>query len=254
MASMSTALGVPAPDMLAALKNYDETRIHDQIARDSFRCMPHDVLSEFGISIPTALKAFIGASYFHGTRAAQPEAFADQGILPLGDALDGIWSYLRVLAGADITDSEWVSFRESLACGAGEDDGFLFRHKTADLSMWGPHGMLVKETLLSPIEAGIHDYLNGPEIIEDITHAIEVEYQIPLLDRFVATTRPCIVEFRSSSLGVDEIQSAIWYLYSRTRKQQLSNVIQGGFAGNGKPVPSHHVVAVEVVDNRRLGS
>lgn len=246
-ASLSAALGVSSRSLVRAIKSYDGPRLESGLLESPFEMMPRQLLGEFGASMETTLRAFVGASYFHGTRSPNPRAFAVDGILPLGSVLDAIWSHLRGLAGRDISDTDWAAFRRALGIDAGGHDGCLYRLKATESSHWGPYAMLVREALLHPGEAGIHDYLNGPEIIEDITRAIALEYRLPLMERFMDSTSPCIVKFHARSLGANEVRSAIWYLYSRLRKEPLTNVSQGGFSGIGIPVPPDSISAVEVI-------
>lgn len=77
-------------------------------------------------------------------------------------------------------------------------------------------------------------------------------FNIPLLDRYLMATEPVIVKFHDNYLGENEIRSALWYLYSRSRKQDLANVYIGGFSGNGVAIPANRIVTIEVIG--QLGS
>lgn len=46
--------------------------------------------------------------------------------------------------------------------------------KLASKQLWGPYAMLVREVAALSKEVGNHDYLDAPEIIEDICHVLTV--------------------------------------------------------------------------------
>ena len=60
---------------------------------------------------------------------------------------------------------------------------------------WGPYAMLVKEIAFVTDEVRNHDYLDAPEIVEDICFTFSDKYNFDLLRIFKSNTYPCIVKF-----------------------------------------------------------
>ena len=62
--------------------------------------------------------AFESAYYFHGTRVFDPATFSAEGILPLGRAVDRLWTSLYTLVADTVTDADWRRLRANLESGA----------------------------------------------------------------------------------------------------------------------------------------
>ena len=67
------------------------------------------------------------------------------------------------------TQHEWETFRRAVETTHTGDDANLYRMKTRDILHWGPHAVLVRDVLINPERFESVDYLNTPEIVEDIS-------------------------------------------------------------------------------------
>ena len=237
LASLSAAVGVPAADLCEALRTLDDVDAED--AERPEIAKPQLVLGSLGVNIATVQLA--GANYFHGTRTTDPEGFWERGILSLDEMLEQIWTTLFDLAGC--SPDEWAEFRRAVEAGAGDHDGFLYRLKTGERQHHGPHAVLVRDVLINPATEGWHDYLDCPEIVQDIARC----YGADLEARFRAASKPCIVTFRRTDINAPRaIACACWHLHGDGK----TNITIEGYMGEGAAIPPEDVVAVEAVATR----
>lgn len=204
--------------------------------------LPREVLRTLGIDIASIRLA--GANYFHGTRTTDPDAFRRDGILPLDAIVEPLWAILYELVRDECSPDEWAAFRRTVERGGGGHDGFLYRLKTRGRLHYGPHGVLVRDILLDASANGWHDYLDCPEIVEDIARSYMSARGVNLEARFRAASVPCVVTFRCAQVDpARAVAAACWYLHGDGR----TNITIDGFMGEGAGVPPEDVIAVEVV-------
>jgi hypothetical protein len=246
LASLADAIGTTPSNLANALGEYDESRLESR-DEDPWALMPRDVLEEFGADVDAVTGRFDGACYFHGTRALDPEAFKRRGILPLDQMVEELWATLRELAGEEITDQDWDSFRSSVETGAGGHDGSLYRLKTGGRIHYGPFGLVVRETFLDPGSTGSHDYLGCPEIVQDVARCYASATGGGLERRFCDAAKPCIVKFRSANCRPGDVKAALWYAFTKLRDGEITSSANYSFDGGGDPVPADDVVDVEII-------
>src|SRR5207247_2204456 len=145
------------------------------------------------VCLPTA------TCWFHATRVHSEKSFSE-GLLPLPDNLNIIWPFLNSLVAGQISSSDWDRFLEDLngdpfAFSGAKHAQELFIMKTKKMLYKGPCGSLVRELIDIPKQLGNHDYLDAPEIIEDICDCFEDRFQIDLMLRYKQNTVPTIVKF-----------------------------------------------------------
>ncbi|MCM3920140.1 hypothetical protein ND748_00315 [Frankia sp. AiPs1] len=182
----------------------DFTGEHEEQAVKAF-------LSEVNVEFDST--RFGGAYYFHGTRSFDPDSFLREGILPLGQVIERIWSSLYELIGDRITERDWQRFRADLEGSGSGHSGFLYRHKVSNASLHGPYALLVRGNHFNPGAIGCHDYLATPEIVQDIGRSFGHNLQ----EAFEAASKKCIVKFRSPDVGKAAVIAAFWYVYSAIR-------------------------------------
>jgi hypothetical protein len=248
LASLAEAIGTTPGELERALCEHDRSRL-GEAAEEPWDLMPREVLKRFGGDVESVVDRFDGAYYFHGTRAIDPDASRGRGILPLDKMVDELWTTLRELAGDEITDEEWHDFRSSVEGGAGGHSGTLYRMKIGGRIHHGPFGLVVRVTFLDPGQAGAHDYLGCPEIVQDIAACFASAHDGSLERRFHASAKPCIVTFRSNQLRPGAINAALWYAYTKVRDGAITSSANFSFDGEGEPVPAEDVVAVEIMSN-----
>lgn len=243
--SLASAIGVSVDDLSYMLHNYDETRL-DASSEDPFRQMPREILEELGAEGVR----FDGVHYFHGTRVKDPDEFRRRGILPLNEMIEPVWRDLYELVREEVSPEQWIAFRRSVESGACDDAIYVGRLEAKYKSGYGPDGVLVREVLLNPDAASSQDFLNCPELVQDIARCFLNMHRIALEDRFRSTSYACIVTFRTTSVWPGAFPTAVWYAFSKLRDGELGTNAAGGYGGEGTPVPPQDVVEVEVIDRR----
>ena len=187
--------------------------------------------------------------FFHGTRAFDPQAFFDCGLLPLSRALDEIWDRMRGLA-HEIPEADFATFRQGLEDGPIKDLTYRHRRSMGALEE-GPHGVLVRDVLVQAAAYGSStEFLRVPEIIGDICFAASNELKIDLERRFLQATTSCIVEFSVDGRSVDKaLAAACWYAEAALRGTTAGGgYVFHNFGGDGMPVPAQDIVCVEPLD------
>jgi hypothetical protein len=234
--TLSAAIGVSPDALVGALRAFDTSKDYDE---DTVVVMPREVLASFGVDIAAVRLA--GAHYFHATRVVDPSDFHRHGILALDAMLDDIWTTLHGLVRDTCAAEAWAAFRESVERGAGGHDGDLYRLKSRHAMCYGPHGELVREMFFDPSATGWHNWLDCPEIVEDIARCYASAGGVGLLARFRSASTACLVKFRSARVAPARmIAGACWYL--RGEGPRIA-----GFNGEGVGVSPEDVLAVEVV-------
>jgi hypothetical protein len=188
--------------------------------------------------------AFEGVHYFHGTRVFSSATFHDEGILPLGQILDTLWTSLYALVAGDIAEADWRRLRTDIEAGAGSHHGGLYRHKSERPFLHGPYALLAREHHLVP-RPGYHDYLAIPEIVEDIAKCAGLD----LAPRFQAATTPCIIKFRTTCNAPPVLHSVFWYLHGMLHDGAPGWLSYCDYDGGGRPVPPGDIVAVELLQH-----
>lgn len=81
----------------------------------------------------------------------------------------------------------------------------------------------LSESLRSPREQWeITTILGIPEIVEDICSSAARPRGTSLRQRYVASTRPCIVQFKTPEPDPRWVESSLYYLYSGVRGLPMS--------------------------------
>jgi hypothetical protein len=134
--------------------------------------------------------------WFHGTRVLDKNVFYKQGILPKSEARKLLEPRLKEMAGG-LKHSGSNPFALSLFGKAGPQDE-------------GPFAFLIRDVVIQA-PAPHHNYLDAPEMVEDIAGTLLGDNYIQLVARFKEITQPCIVSFLSVSKGY-ELPHALMYL------------------------------------------
>jgi hypothetical protein len=202
----------------------------------------------FGLlNVTNADFAFEGAYYFHGTRVFDPATFSAEGILPLGRAVDRLWTSLYNLVADTVTDADWRRLRANIESGAGGHDGYLYRLKTRGPKLHGgPFAMLNRHHHLVARD-GHHNYLAIPEIVEDIARCSGLD----LAQRFETATTPCIVKFRTTGIDTGILHAGFWFIHGMLETGEPGWLAQCDYNGYGKAVPPEDVVAIELVSEAK---
>lgn len=180
--------------------------------------------------------------WFHATRIRRGTTFHD-GLLPTNGMWPRLEAQLRELADQHglCPESEWEHLprigsnasRLAWKAGAGSFDK-------------GPHGFLMRDTILNPGRTPVADYTETPEIVREMCYSIPAVIGIPLLKLYQDITCRAIVKFQSSLLVRGTIEAALRYLYEQTVEGELSNSY--GFDAQGVAIPGRDVLGVEYLE------
>lgn len=187
----------------------------------------------------------IGISWFHLTRTSEGTRFSE-GILPLGEALPKIW---EMLASILKTKKKKQRLRELRTNGV---PNFQFNLKVPQKLLHGPYAMLVRESAFKAVEIGNHDYLELPEIVEDICWGYQETFKESIQEEIRAALRPCIVKFedRSGTQG-DVMKPVLQYCLCKARNGELHLHANTCFDGGCVAVPFESIEQIEFLDHQR---
>lgn len=181
-------------------------------------------------------------NWFHLTRTTKENKFND-GIIPLGDSIERIWSTL-----IDIAHDAGIKNNLKLLKESGIPN-FLYNMKHNDPFHWGPYAVLVKETAFRSRKIAQHDYLGMPEIIEDICNGYEEKYGESITNIYEASLVPKIVKFRSNErVDTGCIEAALYYAYESARGNPPSSNCITCFDSKGVIIKSDSIVSVTTVE------
>jgi len=176
--------------------------------------------------------------WFHLTRTMKNNKF-ENGLLPLNKILDFIWETLFKI----FRDTSHIERLERLRLEGVNDR--LYQLKTSYEYLGGPFGLLIKEIAFRELRIG-NQFLDCPEIIEDICNGYEKKYNESIINIAKKALIPCIVKFKSSArLGNDCTSAALYYLYKIDHKEELSIDCNTCFDGGGYLVPAKDIIKIE---------
>jgi hypothetical protein len=173
--------------------------------------------------------------WFHATRVPPGTDFSE-GIQPLGARLPAIESLVATLAemGSPLSAAQ-------------AESSFQYRLKAPDPRFWEPYGFLVRDAIVHP-DSATHNYLATPEIIEDLAQAYGPGVEMPIIDKFRASTKPCIVKFRSTEPRKYVVEVALFYCHATLWVQGQGLETNTCFDGKAKAVPFSDIIAIEYPD------
>jgi hypothetical protein len=237
--SLASAFGVQTKELLEIINSIDlEETFSDQpdLGRPN-HALANQVVAATGKSVTLPEQI----CWFHLTRTTQDCDFRD-GILPLGAALEKIWTML-----GDIT--EGTEHAINFARIRKEPRGnFQYNLKVSNTNYAGPYAMLIRDAAFRHKEIGNHDYLSLPEIISDICEMYQEQFDLDISHIFKERLYPCIVKFRSKPKNeqhsISLIASSTYYLY-RIAKNEAMNVYSGdNFDGQNTAVPPSDILSM----------
>jgi hypothetical protein len=249
--SLATAAGVGEAALGEVLLAHRPDQTERHAGEDPWVAIPRAVFAAVGVDIADV--RFDGAYYFHGTRVLHPHDFVRDGIQPLGAMLDRLWNDLYGLCAGEVTSTKWRALRRELEGDThtplhDEDSAWSYRLKFAAPTHQGPFASLVRDHTVAPI-GGEHNYLQSPEIIEDIAGSVGLGLQT----LFEAQATSCVVKFRHRRVNQRTVEAALLYLAARVNDQPLG---RGGVYGVNceGAVPAVDVAYVDEMDIAGGGS
>jgi hypothetical protein len=177
--------------------------------------------------------------WYHLTRTERGASF-DDGLLPLNAVLPRVWQMLlRVVSGSHHAERLLNMYEQGV-------ENFHYNLKAPDPLHWGPYTMLVKGIGACATSVGNHDYLQIPEIVEDICSGYATRFGESIQSMVERALVPTVVKFWSEDQEhLYGLTSAIYYAYLSNRGLALSGLANTCFDGNGRTVPKDRIVYVE---------
>lgn len=123
----------------------------------------------------------------------------------------------------------------------------LYQLKVPDTFHWGPFAMLVKDVAFESHRIWNHDYLNLPEIVEDICNCYLNKFGTYIHSDIEKALVPCIIKFRASADRDIGIKPAIYYIYKYIKEEPLSQGVNACFDAKGKVIPPKDIIKVEYI-------
>jgi hypothetical protein len=241
--SLAGILKMEPEELIQKLRGFEFDRLPEKARH---RAPFQDLLLFYALSVRRGdLRPPSSVCWFHGTRVKRDTTFG-QGILPLSESVEHIWEWLGGIARQWSPPGEWAAFRAEMP-----GQGGAQYHRRLDCGLAdGPYAVLVREVLLRPSEAGSHDFLGVPEIIEDICMSYKDGFGHNLHDEFVAATRPCIVKFVSREVRGDAVAAALTYVHRRLRNEDLFlPECNACFDGERRRVPPEDVLKIDWLES-----
>lgn len=178
-------------------------------------------------------------AWFHLTRTPSESDFSE-GILPLNLALDRIWDTVIFLVDSGVEKERLHYMRLN-----GVSD-FQYGLKVGDSLHWGPFAMLVRKVAFNAAKVINHDYLEIPEIIEDICNGYETKYGESIYDKVASGLKKCIVKFYSEKkTGNHLLGNALLYCWVEIKNEDFISFANTCFDGEAVLIKPESIVAVE---------
>lgn len=178
-------------------------------------------------------------AWFHLTRTNEKSDFSE-GLLPLGKVIDRIWDTLDALL---VTPSQKANLSEMRANGVLDE---MFSLKVRDVFHHGPYAMLVRDAAFNASSLWNHDYLEVPEIIEDICNGYREQFGHSIYDVVTKGLAKCIVKFISTkTTGEHLLAPVLLYCCEFLRKEEFSPFANTCFDSEGVPVTRDQIVQVQ---------
>lgn len=242
--SLEQILGVGRSQLESVFDGFDVESFYQD--NPSYPYPPEDVVFSDVSKVASLPGNYDRTCWFHLTRIAPSNNF-EQGILPLGQCLELIWSFLYSLAKKKVSLAEWEKFRRNMGP---HHHAALYAMKVADSMHWGPYALLSRDHAFNSQEVGNHDYLRAPEIVEDICICFSEKYEFDLLGAFMKKTRPCIVKFFDGPRS-DCVPTAVYHLYNEYRGNRCSMQCNTCYDGESATVTSERILKVEFPKYRK---
>ena len=180
--------------------------------------------------------------WFHLTRGLPEETF-NEGLLPLSKSLEAVWEvFLNVFRETEHFDNINEMKRNGV-------DNYHYKLKANSDTHSGPYAMLVKDISFNSQAVGNHNYLEIPEIMEDICNGYNKTYGEPIIDYLEKTLKPKIIKFISSkTTGIHCVEAALYYAYTIYNKQKISLNANTCFDGENTTIPCSEILKVETIN------
>lgn len=179
--------------------------------------------------------------WFHLTRVPPITDFAE-GILPLNLALNRIWD---TVIGIPKETQTRTNLKRLRAMGVPD---YLYQMKACAKIHWGPYAMLVREVAFHARSIANHEYLEFPEIIEDICNGYQKQFSERIHEEISAGLQGCIVKFVGDGRGGSRAMTpALFYCWCKAHDQGLSHYSNTCYDGEGRVISRSLILKIEFI-------
>lgn len=240
--SLSNGFACDSDQLRSILLELDIEKIYEK-DRKNIDIRADEYLYEYVIKQLGNHKPLKRVSWFHITRTTRQNDFKD-GIIPLVDCLDRIWSMLKDIPTDKVIKNNLKALKNNGV------PNCLYRLKHNNQVLSGPYAWLVKDIAFNANDLGQHDYLGMPEIIEDICNGYEKKFGESIFEIYQSFLVPKIVKFQSSKrIDTGCVNTALYYAYEVVRSNQPSHNCVTCFDGKGSKIEPELIVSVTTVEN-----
>jgi len=176
--------------------------------------------------------------WFHLTRTTKDNSFCE-GIIPLNGILDKLWETLEAI----FQDTTVQANLREMKRGGVKNAHYI--HKITSEVDQGPFGVLVKESAFHLKRLGHHDYLEFPEIIEDICNDYYQQYGNQIYDEVLAALHPCIVTVKchwEADKGC--MMGALYYAYTYANGKPICGASVIDINCGGRKLPQSEIQCI----------
>jgi hypothetical protein len=229
--TLAVVLGISTSELVGRLRAFDDEAYRRDHPEEFFwyeNVLASEVLPRRADDIAPPDEVV----WFHATRVPRESRFQSEGLLPLRDCIDGLRRDVTLIA------------RDLGIAGSEGTISGSFAAKRSRLEVQGPSASLLRDAAVNPGTTH-RNFLESPEIVEDIAMEIGGPRFEEILARYKAKTTPCLVSFRSEDARPDVVVRALAYLHSTIRGGSDPVFWNTCFDGEGRRVPPADIVQVE---------
>jgi len=183
----------------------------------------------------------IEAFWFHNTRVQESICFLE-GILPLEEAIPRV----EILVDEIVADLG-INHNSNKALFA-----TIIQHKLNTSTDRGPWGFLIKDFAFC-LPDGIHNYLEMPEIVEDVIRFKYNNHYHQIVKKYKEVTTPCIVKFKvSRNFHPDNLAFVIHYIYQKENKLELNENCNTNLSNCGESISQDMIIKINFYKNWKI--
>lgn len=235
--SISTLYGITCHQVFDFLCSID---LEEEFKNKNMYKSPDNHLKDlFEIEFKQPIQRLQKTHWFHLTRVPENTNFSE-GILPLHEVIGRMWSIIEAILVSPKEKKNIITLRARDAL------DFQYHLKTKYLIHSGPYAMLVREAAFNANALRNHDYLEIPEILEDICNGYRKVFGDSIYPTIVGALKKCIVKFESSKVvGAHLIAPALVYCWCKSKNVDLSSDANTCFDSGGEVIPKEAIISVE---------
>lgn len=235
--SLETIFTTSGDDLSFFLKSVDLNEIWEKSPKSKQvdEYLFDKFINEFKIDNSQIIKAY----WFHNTRVLKGTKF-EEGILPLSMAINKI----------ELILNEIIKKLEIPISNTPLSECSIIQDKLNSKINQGPWAFLIRDFAFENTE-GIHNYLQAPELIEDILNfRYPGKYDL-ILSEYQKETVKCIVKFRTErEFCYQRLIRVINYLYNKINNESMDWRANANFSNEGEIISPSMILKIDYIEDR----